>query len=409
MKRLAGIPLLILVLAWVNAGTAAADTLRPTRFDDPPPGKCKPRDCSLREAVVEANAENDADTIRLRDGRYRLSIADGSFDGAETGELGIYAAAKVIGEGPGKTVVDGTGVDGVFGLIGLSPHTLRGMTIRGGVAKDGSGDPADGGGVYLSYPKATLDRVEIRENSARNGGGVYSVSGNLTIKRSVIRANDASQYGGGLFSPGAIVPPVAKLRASTVSGNSAAVGGGAGVDGFDPGNFLFEPVLDLLNTTVANNDAAVSGGGISAIQNATVILDNSTIAYNGADVDNSGGGNGGGLYQSTDADFQIRDIVLADNTVGSTGAGPQCAGSFTGGALIAGGAAACSIAGTFVADAGIGPLATNGGPTKTIALLSGSPAIDRPNPFDCPARDQRGRNRDDACDTGAFERKPNDP
>jgi hypothetical protein len=57
----------------------------------------------------------------------------------------------------------------------------------------------------------------------------------------------------------------------------------------------------------------------------------------------------------------------------------------------------------------IGPLADNGGPTQTISLDLGSPAIDRPNPFDCPKLDQRGRKRDAACDAGSFERKSNDP
>lgn len=57
----------------------------------------------------------------------------------------------------------------------------------------------------------------------------------------------------------------------------------------------------------------------------------------------------------------------------------------------------------------IGTLADNGGPTQTIGLLAGSPAIDPPLPTSCPEFDQRGRKRDAACDFGSFERKPNDP
>jgi hypothetical protein len=65
-----------------------------------------------------------------------------------------------------------------------------------------------------------------------------------------------------------------------------------------------------------------------------------------------------------------------------------------------------------VADAMLGPLADNGGPTETHALLAGSPAIDAGSP-DCPppATDQRGvlRPQGAACDIGAFESEATPP
>jgi hypothetical protein len=59
----------------------------------------------------------------------------------------------------------------------------------------------------------------------------------------------------------------------------------------------------------------------------------------------------------------------------------------------------------------LGGLANNGGPTETIVLESGSPAIDAIPIALCPATDQRGAPRPDpgdsilfpACDIGAFE------
>jgi hypothetical protein len=65
----------------------------------------------------------------------------------------------------------------------------------------------------------------------------------------------------------------------------------------------------------------------------------------------------------------------------------------------------------------LGPLQNNGGPTKTQALLSGSPAIDAGNPSGCTdglgnmlTTDQRGMPRPDTedtggCDMGAYERQ----
>jgi hypothetical protein len=56
-------------------------------------------------------------------------------------------------------------------------------------------------------------------------------------------------------------------------------------------------------------------------------------------------------------------------------------------------------------DALLGPLADNGGPTWTHALLPGSPAIDAADDAVCPATDQRGvlRPQGAACDIGSYE------
>jgi hypothetical protein len=60
----------------------------------------------------------------------------------------------------------------------------------------------------------------------------------------------------------------------------------------------------------------------------------------------------------------------------------------------------------FVGSALIGPLANNGGPTKTIALQATSPALGFAEA--CPAKDQRGEKRPSSdCDSGSYERKGN--
>jgi len=63
----------------------------------------------------------------------------------------------------------------------------------------------------------------------------------------------------------------------------------------------------------------------------------------------------------------------------------------------------------------LGPLQNNGGPTETMALPSGSPAVDAGNPSGCTdgqghplITDQRGKPRPDSedktgCDIGAYE------
>jgi CSLREA domain-containing protein len=53
---------------------ALADTFKPTRFDDPAPNKCKPHDCSLREAIRAADKDPSHSTILLGKGTYKLQI-----------------------------------------------------------------------------------------------------------------------------------------------------------------------------------------------------------------------------------------------------------------------------------------------------------------------------------------------
>ena len=145
-----------------------------------------------------------------------------------------------------------------------------------------------------------------------------------------------------------------------------------------------------------------------ADNDASVTLGASTVAYNRADVDNVGGGVGGGIHQHSGATFVFSDSVLAANEVGSSGADPQCNGSFTSnsGAVVEVQPSPCPMTGSpaLVGGALIGPLAQNGGPTKTIKLLAGSPAIGRS--VECANKDQRGVKRPPTgCDSGAYERK----
>jgi hypothetical protein len=96
--------------------------------------------------------------------------------------------------------------------------------------------------------------------------------------------------------------------------------------------------------------------------------------------------------------------ILADN--GSSG---DCSGGDTDQGYNIDDDGSCGFSGTSTSDsptldATLGPLANNGGATKTIALLSGSPAIDVVPAADCPPTDQRGAARTGTtCDIGAYD------
>jgi len=106
--------------------------------------------------------------------------------------------------------------------------------------------------------------------------------------------------------------------------------------------------------------------------------------------------------------------VTLKNTLLDKGAsGANCYGTFAsnGAAYNLANDGSCGAGVTQVASLGLGTLGANGGPTQTIPLLTGSPAIDRALAADCLATDQRGfvRPAGAGCDIGAFEYVPVPP
>lgn len=456
----------LVVLAFVvlsgAPGPAAADVYEPTRMDDPPPGKCKANDCSLREAFMAANPTPEADTIKLGKGTYEMELAPAGGSGGADGNWWTYGST-VVGKGPGKTTLDANGIDTVMqlgnfieqnrlegvrvtgglgtgsapgGVIGAgSRMTLKNVVIAGNTAA-GSGGGAHllprlgmkildskiidnesaggGGGIFLAPGSAaegisaTIRRSTFSRNSAPFGGGIYSRIHSLTLSQSTVAGNDATEGGGLDLVSDFTFQPTTRIQSSTISGNSALKGGGILADGNQPGVGLIKPVVEVVNSTIAQNTATADGGGIMADNAATLVMDNSTVAYNTADSDHTGGGVAGGIYQHSGAPVSLGDSLIAQNAVGSSGTGEQCAGTFGGnpGLLLQMAATgSCSVSGSplIVLDASLGVFGSNGGPTKTVGLRSGSAAIGLTD--GCPNKDQRGRTRPESnCDSGSFER-----
>ena len=139
-------------------------------------------------------------------------------------------------------------------------------------------------------------------------------------------------------------------------------------------------VLSVNNTTIAGNHAGFMGGAIYG-GGSNVVLKNTIVAYNTADNPwyinrqcTAGLINGGNNLQ-----------YPANNPTDP--ARPECA------------------AGIHVVDPQLGGLADNGGPTWTMALLPGSPALNAGNALTCAPTDQRGipRPQGNTCDVGSYE------
>ncbi len=348
--------------AWPQTGT----TFTVTRFDDPVPDACAPGDCSLREAVIAADGALGAPTISVPPGVYTLTIASGAEANPAVGDLDVSGEMIIQGAGADATILDANGdVTGqrAFEIADTGSLTIRGMTITGGRTTDLSG------GIRLFSGSLTMENAVVTENEAvgNNSGGIHANIGtSVTLSDVTVSNNTAGNIGGGLI----------------LSGDAT-----------------------LTNVTISGNAAESFAGGILINGNSATLV-NVTITDNTGESDNSGGGSGGGLSQSA-ATVILRNSIVTGNRVGSTGSAPDCDGTITseGGNIIqdTSGCTFTPAAGDVTGQAGgLGPLADNGGPTTTHALLPGSPAIDRGG-AGCPGADQRGAPRTGPCDSGAYE------
>jgi len=287
---------------------------------------------------------------------------------------------------------------GQGGGIHIRELTYSSVSLADTVISDNVSS-AEGGGIYLEaetpgavgYSPVTLANCMLSENSAYSGGGIFSTSTSLTLEGCTVSNNSAS-YGGGIASSGDIVT----LSNSVFWGNDATYnGGGIYVDPGTSGG-----TLTVSNSTLSGNRADIGGGiytDISGLDIAASTFD-SNIAFS----------TGGGIFNNVSGAV-LRNSIVA-NSVGTNCSGEEIVDD--GNNLQFGDAEADSCGTSIpIADPKLGPLADNGGPTLTHALLPGSAAIDAGDNTNCPATDQRGVSRPldgdgdtvTACDIGAFE------
>ena len=269
-------------------------------------------------------------------------------------------------DGNGHAVVfDGNNLTQILSVNGGVALTLVDLTLRHGTSGGGNGGAIDNSGTL------TVTASTLVSNSAGNGfGGAVNNDGTATISASTLSSNIAL-YGGAVNNDGR-----ATISASTLSSNFAR-GGSAGFGGAVH-NGTAGTVTISASTLVSN--AARNGGAMHNL-NGALSLDDTLLAGN----DCSGGG--------------ISEVV------GQLGAGhnltynaPGCPTGGTG-----------DVSGR---DPLLGPLADNGGPTQTLAIGPGSPAIGAGDGAVCfpGATDQRGVARTTTtCTIGAYESEVGGP
>jgi hypothetical protein len=293
--------------------------------------------------------------LYVASGSVTLSVSNLNFNSVQGGQGGVGGIA-------------GSGANGGAGGAGGA---------GGSGASTGFGTPSGGFTIVIEPPGA--NGVDGAPGS--NGNGATGGAG----------GNGGSGSGGGLFISGGSVT----LINDTLSGHSASggdggesAGGAAGLAGTaDAGGLKVNGgSLTLLNVTVAGNNVASGGtGGALDVTGGTVTLDNTLVALNT---------NGTGAGATPDDIGGTVDPSSAFNLIGTGGSGG-----------LTGGVNGNQVG---VANPVLGTLASNGGPTQTIALLPGSPAIgagsDTIPGVTVPTTDQRGVARpSNSIDIGAFQ------
>jgi hypothetical protein len=397
---------------------------------------------TLRAEVTLANA---AATATSND-RVDLAACRNSTITLYSGAIPITAPSLTIGAqtgADGGVVIQGSN-DRVFshtgsGTVDFKYMTVKnGQTLSGGIALGGciystgtvtvtgstitdcvanaSGNFASGGAIFaqtaITLRESVVSGSAAASFGASKGGGV-ATPGNLTLDYSTIHGNFAlGRNGGEGFGGGVSGSGVISINNSTLDGNYAQTSGGA---------FAFSQVggtrgsASITNSTISGNIAGIKGGA-SYIEGANLGIYNSTIAFNSAGA--AGEGQFGGLYVYGFSALILQSSIFANNVDSS--AVHDLFANYSRSVTVSSGSSD-NLARTSnvqpgiiisTADPKLAPLQNHGGPTRTHALLPGSPAINQGNDGGSFTADQRGngfaRVVDGHADIGAYEHQTDD-
>ncbi len=350
----------------------------------------------------------------------------------------------VIGPGLDELTVSGNSNDPVLVHVGTGQLYMRGFTVTDGMKYMAGATDALGGCVYSQgtvlmadaaakycyaqavgsgdaaggavYAKAGVSLVgsTISGSSAvaaaghASGGGLYS-RGGVEVKYSIFRNNTATNDSGTGSGGAAFLSGDVAILGSTIHGNTADQVGGLALTGSSASG-----TLTINHSTITDNYGSTSYLGAGVYLGANALITNSTISGN---IEANPGHTkyGAGLSAKYGTTVELRSSIVSGNFLFDSGVnlpsdiGPAGSGDppqITGTNNLIGESASTLPADTLITmEPRLGPLAANGGPTPTMALLSGSLAFNRGISGD--TYDQRGagypRLVGAGVDIGAFE------
>ncbi len=337
---------------------------------------------------------------------------------------------KVTIDGNDAITLDGTGLTlGMLSVFGdattLPDVTFKRITFANGNITTG----LNAGGAIQNFGKLTLDTVTVRNSHADGNGALFQElctgcpDASLVVTHCLFQNNSTGSGGSAITMEGGN----AAISDSTFTGNSGPSGGAI----YIYGNSTFKVSMSI-DRCAFNGNAATFGGGAIAVEvlnaGSSVSITNDTFTGNSA---TGATGQGSAIYIGA-SPVTITNCTIAGNTAATAGgavyfgdrttainntiiasnSGGNCSfassGTFTGGHNIQYGDSTCLLMN--VANPLLGSLTDNGGPARTMALGTNSPAIDAADPAKAPATDARGIVRTDGngdgivvADIGSFE------
>ncbi len=318
----------------VNANTDAVDAL-------PGDGVCETATgnaiCTLRAAVLEANAHLGADTIILPTGTYTLTIGGSDEEQSATGDLDITNALTISGNSAQDTILTAEGLgDRVIDIKDSATEvTISGVMIVGGLTNE------NGGGIK-SAAHLKLSNSSVLHSQAAFGGGIYSLA-QVDLYNDIIMLNTAYSAGGGIYADHLV------MDTSAINTNSSASGGGiyladnstARIDNSiirwnsandGGGIYLVSGELDMVSVHLGANESANEGGAIfnatdGRITTSRAIVDNNSSDFLGGGIFNQGritmdgsmivgnqANSGGGVYADLNGSVFLSNMSIGSNT-----------------------------------------------------------------------------------------------
>jgi CSLREA domain-containing protein len=294
-----------------------AAALAVSKTADTSDGACD-ADCSLREAIVAANAAPGADTITVPAGVYQFTRT-GNDDVGAVGDLDITDSLTIIGAGAATTIIDGQDIDRVFDIASTTACActvaFSGITITNGSANatnfnvggaiyigagvtasisdstiSSSSATGSGAGIEARGAHLTLANVTFLNNDAVASGGAVRAISSLTISGSSFVNNEA-EFGGAIALAQDNAKTISIIGSSFTGNHTASTAGGSA----DDGGAIYADIdaaLTLVGNTFTGNSAVNNGGALFLQDNATAGTGTLSASYNRIVGNSAASGNG---------------------------------------------------------------------------------------------------------------------
>lgn len=295
----------------VRGGRVVVNTTADRPDVDAGDGRCAgPKGfCTLRAAVMEANANDELNRVVLRRRTYTLRRPGGGEDRGRSGDLDVRRSLTIEGRG---ALLRAGRRDRAFDLAPNARLAIGGLRIVGGAPPEG-----ESGGAIRAAGRLVLSGVKVAKSAVAgegaSGGGIFVASGGSALLRETqVNRNVAPGGGGAIAADGGTV----LLRDSRLLANTAGAGGAL--------RLAVDAVADLRDSELERNRATAAGGGAVAVAGGRLTVLRGSLSGNEA-----GGGGSGGAIRNDGGSVIVDGASLLRNGAGASGGGVAAAGGST--------------------------------------------------------------------------------